>query len=133
MSRHFPTLPLLPLNQQSIEARVPSSSDPRLATLSRVCADVGNGAPKHGVPEPLASSSSSTSRCTSAVHAPHSTSSTSSASTDWSFFGLSELTVTRALISCPSSGSVIVSPYLALADHKFETSSWNHPHEPAQH
>src|SRR5437763_3740227 len=77
MSRHFPTLPLLPLNQQSIEARVPSSSDPRLATLSRVCSDVGNGAPKHGVPEPLASSSSSTSRCTSAVHAPHSTSSTS--------------------------------------------------------
>src|SRR5438105_14867281 len=103
MSRHFPTLPLLPLNQQSIEARVPSSSDPRLATLSRVCADVGNGAPKHGVPEPLASSSSSTSRCTSALHAPHSTSSTSSASTHWPLLGLSMLTSTHDLIVSPES------------------------------
>src|SRR5438067_6638825 len=113
MSRHFSALPL---NEQSIEPRAPlefrSAACHSLADLL----DKGSALDIPGWETSAVKSPDNENKSCSAAHnglviRTHSTSSTSSASTDWSFFGPSELTVTRALISCPSRGSVIVSPY----------------------
>src|SRR5260370_30891208 len=111
MSRHFSVLPM----NSRLSPALHLSSDSRLATVWRVLLDKGSaldipGGETSAVTSPDDENKFSLRAHNGRVTRPHSTSSTSSASTDWSFSGLSELTVTRALISCPSTGSVIVSP-----------------------
>src|ERR1700732_1804080 len=112
MSRHFPALPL---DEQSIDPRVPlefrSAACHSLADLL----DKGSALDIPGGETSAVISPDNENKSRSAAHnglvtRPHSTSSTSSGSTDWPISGFSELTVTRALITCPSTGSVIVSP-----------------------